>query len=244
MNKVERVRAIILGGIGSLVALVAVYSLLYVFDLIPGSDESGERYVVFDRDLVKDPIPVDEFFLFTCSVCRDLDDDLLSWSNELPDGVSFKQRHISSDQFSDVLAKTHVALDLAGALDQNRNRIFREVQDKQRQFLRIEELGDLVDGNGISRDEFLRMSEGRVAQRILSETQRLMVELQVTTVPYILVGNKYGVSTRGGLQETMRTVQFLVDEILAGNEPKDLSTDEAEEATESADVGSETPASS
>ena len=236
MIKVDSLRKIIVGGIITIVVIVLGYSGLYIFDLVPSFGGKPDPYIVLDRELQTEPIVVEEFFTFSCEHCRNFDPLILDWAENLPDGVEFIQTHVAFTRTDDFLAKTFLVLSARNVVDENRQRLFAELHDKQNLFLSPDSIAEFIDGNGLSKEAFLALYRGDRINRLAQEKQDHMVDVRVTRVPFVLVGNKYGVSVSLGRREAIDTIDFLVEELLAGREPPPLNEDETEASPTTVDT--------
>jgi len=233
--KVDKLRKIILGSIATIVVIVLGYSLLYTFDWLPSFGEEPERYITLERALETDPVSVEMFFTFSCPHCRSFDPLILDWAEDLPEGVEFIQSHVAFTRTEEILARSFLTLDARGVLEENRERIFRELQDRGRVFLTSEAVAEFVDGSGMTKDQFLTLYGGDRIDRLARTRQERIQDIGVSSVPFVLVGNKYGVFVSQGRKEAVSTVDYLVSEILAGREPPDLSPEPEEDSEEASD---------
>ena len=228
MIKVDKLRKIIVGGIITIVVIVLGYSGLYIFNLVPSFGGKPDPYIVLDRELQTGPIVVEEFFTFSCEHCRNFDPLILDWAENLPDGVEFIQTHVAFTRSDEFLAKSFLVLSARNVVDENRQRLFAEIHDKQNRFLSPDSIAEFIDGNGLSKEAFLALYRGDRITRLAQEKQDHMVDVRVTSVPFVLVGNKYGVFVSLGRREAIDTIDFLVEELLAGREPPPLNEEETE----------------
>lgn len=239
MLKVNRVRQIIVGGIIAIVVVVLGYSVLYTFNLLPSFGGTPDRYVVLDRQLQTDPIVVEEFFTFSCEHCRNFDPSILDWAENLPDGVEFIQTHVAFSRTDELLAKSFLVLSARDVIDENRQRLFAEIHDRQNRFLSPDSIAEFIDGNGISRESFLALYNGDRISRLAKEKQDHMIDVRVASVPFVLVGNKYGVFVTQGRREAINTIDFLVEELRAGREPPPLVDEDPQETDPSSETSSD-----
>lgn len=230
MIKVDSLRKVIVGGIITIVAIVLGYSGLYIFNLVPSIGGKPDPYIVLDRELQTDPVVVEEFFTFSCEHCRNFDPLILNWAEDLPDGAEFTQTHVSFTRTDDFLAKAFLVLSARDVIDENRQRLFEEIHDKQNRFLSPDSIADFIDGNGISKEAFLALYHGDRITRLAQEKHDHMVDVQVTSVPFVLVGNKYGVFVSLGRREAVNTIDFIVTELLAGREPPPFDQEMSEDS--------------
>ena len=236
MIKVDRLRQIIVGGIIAIVVIVLGYSGLYVFNLVPSFGGKPDPYIVLDRDVQTDPIVVEEFFTFSCEHCRSFDPLILDWAENLPEGVEFTQTHVAFTRTDEFLAKSFLVLSARNVIDESRQPLFMEIHDRQNRFLSPDSIADFIDGNGLSKEAFLALYGGDRITRLSQEKQDHIVDVGVSRVPFVLVGNKYGVFITEGRREAINTIDYLVSELLAGREPPPLGEDEDEGSPTSTDT--------
>ena len=235
MNRVEKARLTIFGGIGILVAVVLVYGLLYSLNLVGGLDGSDQTpFVVDDRKpLEKDPIVVQEFFSYACIHCWTLEPSLAKWSKNLPDQVEFQRIHIGLSTEANLLGRAFLSLKARDALDANHERLFKAIHERGRAFTSVSQLADFVDGRGISQDAFTRMMQSKRIGDMQSANDKISRDLGISSTPTIVVANKYLVNTGIGREQVVETIDYLIDEVLAGREPNPDSEDADSESVDS-----------
>ena len=220
--KVDQIRKIIVGVLIGLVVIVLGYSLLYSLNWLPSFGDESKPYIVLERELQTDPIVVEEFFSFSCNHCRNFDPLILDWAEDLPEGVVFKQTHVAYVRTDEILAKSHLVLEARNAVEENRERIFSEIHDRQNPFLTVNAVADFVDGYGLSGEAFMTLYSGDRITRLMENKQEHVQDVQVLSVPFVVIGNKYGVRVLQGRREAVNTIDYIVEELLAGREPPSL----------------------
>lgn len=239
MNRVEKARIAIFGGIGLLFAIVLVYGLLYALGFVHGvSGGSQDPYVELDRPMESNPIVVYEFFSYACIHCWDLEPALASWSRNLPEDVEFRKVHTGLTTEANLLGRTHLTLKFRNVLAQNHNRIFRAIHERGRRFSSVNQVADFVDGQGISTDEFTRIMQAKRIGELQSANDVLAREFGVLATPSVIVANKYLVNAGLGRERVIETIEYLIEEIVAGREPT-LAEEEPAETAEGLEEGPE-----
>ena len=210
-SNVDIVRYGILGTLAVIVVVVVGYSLLYATGLI----DDPENYVELeDAELKTDPLEVVEFFSFQCPHCQALDPELLDWAEDLPEGVEFRQVHVGFNLTARNLARAFLVLKQRGALDQNRDRLFKAATTEDPALNNGNGIAELVDGHGITKDQFLSLFNGSRIGDMLTQSQEEVTKWGVQSVPLVLIGEKYVVTPVAGRQQMIKTIERLVDESL------------------------------
>lgn len=221
MDKVTRLRTTILATIGLLTAALLIYSILYGLDLLPGGSNNAARYAVLDRPMVDDPIVVEEFYTFSCIHCRRFDPLISAWAEDLPEGTEFKHTHVQFGLQEEVLARTDLILKQRDLMNRHRERIFSAIHDRGSSFRSPEDMADFLDGRGISREQFLSLYDGNYVTRLFNQEASHIRELNVTSVPRLIVANKYVVGVGQDRQAALDTLDWLISELRAGRQPPD-----------------------
>ena len=229
MNRVDRLRIGIIATLGVIVGGVAIYSLLYAMNWLPDFDSDSTDYTILDRPLETDPIEVVEFFSYACPFCELLEEKLPSWEADLPEGVELRHIHVAYDTLTNRLAKAHLVLQSQNLLEDNHQRIFTAIHDQNKTFLSDDRVADVLEAGGIDRERFLTSMNSRQINRRIEVNREFVAEVQAPGVPSMLVANRYVVANRGGSTEMLDTVDWLIEEILAGRAPVAGADEDVEE---------------
>ena len=214
-KRVARARVTILAGIGAVVALVAIVGIGYSLGF-GGADEPYQ--VLEDRPDGDGDVEVVEYFSWACIHCRNLDELIEGWKQNLPDGVTFRRVHASYSGPLRVLARTHVALERHDALDANHARIFRAIHDRNRQFLTAEAMADFVAGYDIDRETFLAAVGSAATASAVERDAAESAAIGVFAVPSLVVDGKYIINMGVGRKQALSNLDALIEELLAGRE--------------------------
>lgn len=204
----------ILGTIGVIVAGVLIWGLVYSIGSVDGGEiVEGEHYdVVADapRRRPGAPVTVTEFFSYGCVHCRSFDPLIEDWREDLGDGVAFERVPVAFSPEWAMLGQAYLALEQAGALAQNHERLFRAIHDNGRQFLSAGQIADFVDGHGISREAFLAAYGSAEARRALARNEARQNRLGISSVPSLTVADKYRINMDVGRRQSLAVADHLV----------------------------------
>ena len=221
-RKVLRTRNTIFASAVIVAILVIGYGTMYTTRVAEGEFVAGEHYRIIDdppRRRAGEPILVQEIFSYGCIHCRNFDPLLDDWLDEIPQGASFARSPAVFSPIWQLLARTYYALERLDALEPNHTRLFRAIHDNGKQFLSATMIADYIDGNGATKDEFLRAFNSAEVSRSVREAEALQKKLVITSVPTLVVGGKYVVNMDVGRKASLDVVDLLIALELAGNEP-------------------------
>lgn len=216
--KVLRLRNTIIGFVVVVAILVIGYGTLYSSGVTTGEFVAGEHYTVIEqpaRQRLGEPLEVREFFSYACIHCRNFEPLVHDWSQALPDGVRFVRKPVSFSPIWEILARSYYALETAGALQANHERLFRAIHDNGRQFLTAEMVADFVDGNDITRDAFLAAYRSPAVGRATRDAQRQAQDLRVSGVPTLVIAGKYMITMDAGRKVALEIADHLLAQELA-----------------------------
>ena len=212
-DNIAGIRTGILIGVAALILVVVGYGLYYSLGF--GGASGGEPYLVLDKPDGTGDIEVVEFFSYECPVCRSFEDLVDGWKNGLPEGVVFTRLHVAYSSSNRLLAKAHRALLRHDALDANHRRLFRALQDRNRQFMTPGALANFVDGYDVDRESFLRTLTSPRTAREVETAERRFVSLGLAGVPALVVDDKYIINMALGRRRALAVTDDLVAELLA-----------------------------
>ena len=212
-DNITKLRTGILAAVAALILIVVGVGLYYSLGF--GGSASGEPYIALDKPDGTGEVDVVYFFSYECPHCRSFDDLVDAWHSRLPDGAVFRRVHVAYSSSNRLLAKAHRALKRHDAFDANHRRLFRAVQDRNRQFATPNALARFVDGFGVDEDAFLRTLTSTRTAREVDAGERRFISLGLTGVPALVVDDKYIVNMDLGRKRALAVTDDLVEEILA-----------------------------
>ena len=198
-----------------MVVVVGGYGLLYSAGVTDGDIAEGTHYVLIEdapRLRPGAPMVVTEYFSWGCIHCRNFDPLLDEWQATLEDDTVFERAPVSFSPMFALLAQTYIALEQQGALEQNHGRFFRAIHDNRRQFLSVDQLADFVDGNGISKADFLSAYNSTAVRRRLSEIEGNARRAGIRSVPSLVVAGKYRINMEVGRKQALAVADQLLQQ--------------------------------
>lgn len=212
-TKVIRTRNTILIFVVVVVIAVLGYGTIYSTGVTSGEFVEGEHYRVLNDGERRRPgsdIVVTEFFSYGCVHCKNFDPMVDEWKADLPDGVSFERSPVAFSPVWTMLAQAYLTFDYMDILDQNHTRLFNRIHDRATQFLSAEQLADFVDGNGASKEEFLKAFNSPEVRRLLREADVAQRRIQINSVPTLVVADRYVINMDNGRKMALEIADFLI----------------------------------
>jgi thiol:disulfide interchange protein DsbA len=219
-TSVLRTRNSILIFVVVVVMFILGYGTIYSTGVTQGEFLEGEHYRVVnsaERRRPGEPIAVTEFFSYGCVHCKNFDPMLAEWLVTVPEGVSFRRSPVAFSPVWTLLAQTYLSLDYLNILEQNHTRLFRRIHDRATQFLSAEQIADFVDGNGASKEEFLRAFNSPEVRRRLREADAAQRSIQINSVPTLVVADRYVINMDNGRKIALEIADYLIAREQAGD---------------------------
>jgi len=213
-QRISLLRRGIVIGIGFVVIGVAIGGLLYSTGSVDVDGViEGEHYeVVADAPRRRPGVPltVTEFFSYGCVHCRAFDPLIEDWREGLGEGVAFERVPVAFSPEWAILGQAYLALERAGALAQNHERLFRAIHDNGRRFPSGDQVADFVDGHGVSRADFLAAYNSPEVRRALARNEARQSRLGISSVPSLTVADKYRINMDVGRRQALAVADHLV----------------------------------
>lgn len=212
-QRLAAIRYGVLGGGALVVGVVLIWGLLYSTGVGEGGEIlEGDHYRTVEnspRRRPGDPIVVTEFFSYGCVHCRNFDPLIEDWRQELAAGLVFERAPVAFSAEWAVLGQAYLALLEAGALEANHERIFRVIHDNGRTFLTANQVADFVEGNGVTRQEFLDAYNSPSVRRTLARIEARQRKLGISSVPTLVVADTYVVNMEVGRRRSLEVADAL-----------------------------------
>ncbi len=212
-ERVKRVRNGILVGVAAVSLLVLGYGLVYSTGATQGEILEGTHYRIldsYDRRRPGEAVKVQEFFSYGCIHCKNFDPLIEQWLTDLPEGVSFSRSPVAFSPSWTLLAQAYFTMEYLKILDANHTRLFRQIHDNRRQFMSADEVAEFIDGNGATKEEFLRAFNSPDVRRAIRESDADQRGLSITSVPTMVVAGKYVVNMDNGRKVALEVVDHLL----------------------------------
>jgi protein dithiol oxidoreductase (disulfide-forming) len=215
-RRVDRARRIVLALSAVIVTALVAIGIYYIF-FVGGPDEiaEGTHYRTVGSQARGGPIRVTEFFSYGCPHCKTFEPLIAEWSAALPEDVRFERVAVSYSPDWTMLAQTYSVLARTGALEGNHTRLFAALHDDGRTFRSKDELADFVDGHGITREEFLAAFDSPTTRRTLAESNRRVRDLSITSVPSIVIADRWVILPEVSRRDTLAVADHLIEKARA-----------------------------
>jgi protein dithiol oxidoreductase (disulfide-forming) len=203
----------ILAAVGLVIAALLVYGFLYTTGIAEGEFQDGTHYELIEGAKPRrpgEPVRVREFFSYGCVHCRNFDPMIESWKRTLPEGATFERTPVAFSPMWTLLAQTYYALEEAGALEQNHDRLFRAIHDSGRQFLTADAVADFVAGQGVTREQFLEALASPSVRRKVRDAEILQRDLRISSVPTLVVADRYRIGMNVGRKRALDVADHLI----------------------------------
>jgi thiol:disulfide interchange protein DsbA len=216
-KRIQRARMVVFALVGVIVAIIAGFAIYALYGGAPDELAEGKQYRTLDnpKPVGTGLITVTEFFSYACPHCMTFEPSLAEWVEDLPDDVRFERVPVSYSAEWTLLAQTYYVLLRLRALDANHERIFSAIHDKGRVFRSKEELAELVDGHDITRAEFLAAFDSNETRRAMNEAARLTQAYSITSVPTIVVGDRWVILPDVPRRDTLPVATQLIEKLRA-----------------------------
>lgn len=217
-RKVTTVRNIIISVLTLLVTTIVAYGIFYS----AGPDEhnftEGKHYTIIKNSTRERPgqAPlVQEFFSYGCIHCWNFEALITRWKVNLAPEVKFSRSPVAFTPNWTLLAQSYHALESLNSLQPSHERIFKAIHDQGREFNTVEDLASFLDGRNITAEQFKTAFQ---SSSVVIETRKSRLrqqEFQITSVPTLIVANKYSINMDFGRKNALAVADFLLDKELA-----------------------------
>lgn len=215
MQALERTRYLILGTVGAIVLVVLGIGLWSVLRGSSGEFTEGLDYRELPTRVTDsgDRIVVVEFFSYACPHCYEFEDNLATWSANLPEDVHIERQPLGPNPSWRVLADAHFALQRIGALDEMHRAIFAGIHDRgDRSLFTADGLTRLVEGRSGRGAAFERAMRSQGVRAATAQANRIADEAGVRSVPTLLVDGRWVIESAVlGRRETLELASRLIE---------------------------------
>lgn len=215
-DKVLRTQKIAVGAFGvAVLGLVAYLFWLVLAEAPSGEFIEGEHYTLVSKPTrtLEDKVEVTEFFSYGCIHCYNFDPILEEWVEDNADLIHFRRTPVFSNEGWRVLG-THLYTTMElGIFDEVHAPFFRELHVTRRQLLTPEAISRWIDGRGVTAERYLEMYSSQRVRGRMATADKLQRQLQVASVPTVVVAGKYRVRTTSeiGPKRMLEIMKYLVE---------------------------------
>ena len=221
---IERTRRNIAWGFAAFIVLLTGAGILYALGVFDGPAKAGDDYTRIagaTAPAAGEVINVVEYFSYSCPHCKEFDPQVEDFRNDLPPGVTFKRTPVVFGNLQQELqARTYLALDAAGALEDNHSRIFKALHVDGRRLETAQAMAEFVDGHGIVAPAFLRMLNSGAVSARLRAAQRAQQADGISSIPSLVVGGTYLIEIgKVGRAQALKIARGLAEQMHNGIDP-------------------------
>lgn len=213
---------------------------LYMLLLLPGlaqaGFEEGRHYMALPFPAAVetgDRIEVREFFWYGCPHCYVLEPVLARWVKGMPANAQFVRTPGAAPRWL-VHGQAYYAFEMLGALEKLHAPFFKAVQERPGALNDEKAIADFVASLGVDRSKFLEAFNSFGVRLKLEKAKQLNRDLNITSVPAIVVDGKYLTTApmAGGEEPMLKLLDHLIAKAAKerkkgvsqgrlGNDPKD-----------------------
>ncbi|WP_194241227.1 thiol:disulfide interchange protein DsbA/DsbL [Solimonas terrae] len=186
----------------------------------PASFEEGKQYKQVNEVQApadKKRVQVAEFFWYGCPHCYAFDPSLRAWEKTKPADVDFVRYPNSLGHPQGLLhSRAFYTEQALGVFDTMHTALFDAIHKDGNPLISEAQIAALFQSKaGIDPDKFSGTFNGFVVDAEVRQAENLARSYGVFSVPTIIVGGKYmtGPAMTGGLDQTIATINFLVDKV-------------------------------
>jgi thiol:disulfide interchange protein DsbA len=208
-----------------MIRLTNILIPLLLLPLVAGAQPSGlQQGVQFDVIEPAQPgaegaaVRVNEFFLYSCPHCYELEPLVSEWEERLPDHVEFARiPAVFSRPDTRIHAETFYALDLMGQLEELHPVIFAAIHDEGRKLRTEESVERLLAEQGVDLEAFRKARDSFAVQTSVRRAAVLGDRYGIRGVPAMVVDGRYrtGPADAGGYEQTLAVTDALVRQVRA-----------------------------
>jgi thiol:disulfide interchange protein DsbA len=193
--RVARVQRLIVGGAGVLVALLALWGILYATGVFGPRPVPGEGYTAIPGTTppaAGAEVEILEFFSYTCVHCRNFEAQLADLADDLPEGATLRRVHvIFGNPGLRAYAAAYYALEELDLLASRHERLFAAIHDRGQLFHSVDDLADFLAGHGADREQLRRQMLSPGVQAKVRAGEELERRMQVQETPTLVVGGHF-----------------------------------------------------
>lgn len=186
--------------------------------LLPGlaqaGFEEGRHYMALPFPAAVetgDRIEVREFFWYGCPHCYVLEPVLAGWVKRIPGNAQFIRTPGTAPRWM-IHGQAYYAFEAIGALEKVHGPLFRAMQEQPAAFNDEKAIADFAAKHGIDRKKFVEAFNSFGVRLKLEKAKQLNQDLNITSVPAIVVDGKYLTTApmAGGEEPMLKLLDHLI----------------------------------
>jgi protein dithiol oxidoreductase (disulfide-forming) len=179
---------------------------------------AGKHYDVITQKVARtasrDKIEVAEFFWYGCGHCYAFEPLLQEWKKNLPEDVEFRPIPAIWRDVMELHARAYYTAEALGVVDKVHMAIFQAMNVDRKRLGSANELGDLFEANGVSREDFDKTFNSFGVSSQVRQAVAAAKSAGITGTPAMMVNGRYHLSTQkaGGQAEMLEVADFLIEQ--------------------------------
>ncbi|MGD2083883.1 MAG: thiol:disulfide interchange protein DsbA/DsbL [Chromatiales bacterium] len=166
-------------------------------------------------------VRVNEFFLYSCPHCHELEPLISEWIERQPDYVEFARiPAVFSRPDTRIHAEAFYALDLMGKLEELHPVIFAAIHEEGLKLRTEESVERLLAEHGVDLDEFRKARESFAVQTSVRRAAVLADRYGISGVPALVIDGRYRTSPADarGYAQALAVTDALVQKVRAAKQ--------------------------
>ena len=146
-------------------------------------------------------IVVEEFFMYTCPHCKDLEPKVNSWLEKKPEGVEFTRVPAMFGGAAALHAKAYYALEIIGEGERLHEPLFHAIHDEKKRLNTSTALEAFLEENKVDMDKYHAAFSSFTVQTKANRAAALMRRYGIRSVPALVVDGRYRVNNSAEIME-------------------------------------------
>ena len=155
-------------------------------------------------------VVVEEFFMYTCPHCKDLEPTVNSWLEKNPEGVVFTRVPAMFGGAATLHAKAYYALEIIGEGERLHEPLFQAIHDDRKRLTTAKALEAFLQENKVDMDKYHAAFSSFTVQTKANRAAALMRRYGIRSVPALVVDGRYRVKNSA---EVIEVTEYLVDKV-------------------------------
>ncbi len=155
-------------------------------------------------------IVVEEFFMYTCPHCKNLEPRINSWLDKQPQGVKFSRIPAMFGGTATLHAKAFYALEIIGEGERMHESLFIAIHDDEKHLNKQKALEAFFDENKVDMDKYRAAVSSFTVQTKANRAASLMRRYGIRSVPALVVDGRYLVKNS---EQILQVTDYLLNKI-------------------------------
>lgn len=155
-------------------------------------------------------IVVEEFFMYTCPHCKDLEPAVNSWLEKNPEGVEFSRVPAMFGGSATLHAKAYYALEIIGEGERLHEPLFHAIHDENKRLNTAKALEAFLEENKVDMDKYHAAFSSFTVQTKANRAAALMRRYGIRSVPALVVDGRYRVNNSA---EVIPVTEYLLNKV-------------------------------